>query len=445
SNNLKGWEIMKKFASKSVAILVAGLLMCSGAELLPDQISTSLTAYAYTTEDGTDGLRYRIFDDYVIVDSATEEKIWVVVPDEFQKADGTVVPVIGIADGAFQSKKTITNLVLGANVYRIGKAAFAGCTNLTTATFNEGLEEIGQEAFRGCGFEEITLPATLKEIDWGFPENPNLRSVNFLGGDELVIGGSSFAQCKALETVTMGEGVAEIGSNGFAGCSNLKIVELSSTLKTMGSYAFAYCSSLEQIKIPDSVESIGAYAFYSCDLTTVTLPEGLKTIEHEAFINNTNLTEITIPSTVETIGAQVFNGDKNLESITFLGMNTIMLYTLSLPTTTVIRGYEGSTAQAYAEKYNQKFIALDGNQDTTDSEIDPEILWGDADGNGKIEILDVVLMNRVYVGVDKISESGKQNADTDQDSKITLSDSMNVLKLLVHLLEQKDFPIVAES
>ncbi|MDE5753869.1 MAG: glycoside hydrolase [Oscillospiraceae bacterium] len=89
--------------------------------------------------------------------------------------------------------------------------------------------------------------------------------------------------------------------------------------------------------------------------------------------------------------------------------------------------------------------------DTTEPTTEPtapdltERLWGDADENGKVEILDVVLMNRVYVGVDKISDSGKKNADTDQDSKITLSDSMNVLKLLVHLLEQKDFPIAAES
>ncbi|MDE5754989.1 MAG: cellulase family glycosylhydrolase [Oscillospiraceae bacterium] len=81
----------------------------------------------------------------------------------------------------------------------------------------------------------------------------------------------------------------------------------------------------------------------------------------------------------------------------------------------------------------------------TDPKKPDEVLWGDADENGKIEIVDVVLMNRVYVGIDKISDSGKTNADTDQDSKITLSDSMNVLKLLVHLLEQEDFPIVAES
>ena len=93
----------------------------------------------------------------------------------------------------------------------------------------------------------------------------------------------------------------------------------------------------------------------------------------------------------------------------------------------------------------------DTQPDTTaptesDTQTPPvNVLWGDADENGKVEILDVVLMNRVYVGVDKISDSGKTNADTDQDGKISLSDSMNVLRLLVHLIEQADFPIQAES
>ncbi|MDE7121621.1 MAG: hypothetical protein K2O42_05615 [Oscillospiraceae bacterium] len=61
-----------------------------------------------------------------------------------------------------------------------------------------------------------------------------------------------------------------------------------------------------------------------------------------------------------------------------------------------------------------------------------------------MNISDVVLMNRVYVGVDEMSAKGLTNADVDRSGKIELSDSMNVLRLLVHLLEQSDFPIQAE-
>ncbi|MDE5769035.1 MAG: 1,4-beta-glucanase [Oscillospiraceae bacterium] len=84
--------------------------------------------------------------------------------------------------------------------------------------------------------------------------------------------------------------------------------------------------------------------------------------------------------------------------------------------------------------------------DTQDDSKNPsDILWGDANDNGEVDISDVVLMNRVYVGVDEITDRGLKNADVDQSGKIELADSMNVLRLLVHLLEQKDFPIATES
>ena len=69
------------------------------------------------------------------------------------------------------------------------------------------------------------------------------------------------------------------------------------------------------------------------------------------------------------------------------------------------------------------------------------ILWGDANNDGTVDISDVVLMNRVYVGVDEISADGLMNADVDQSGKIELSDSMNILRLLVHLLDESDLPI----
>ncbi|MDE6730718.1 MAG: endo-1,4-beta-xylanase [Oscillospiraceae bacterium] len=81
------------------------------------------------------------------------------------------------------------------------------------------------------------------------------------------------------------------------------------------------------------------------------------------------------------------------------------------------------------------------NSDTTDEK---QILWGDANEDGEVDIADVVRMNRVYVGVDQVSVQGLLNADVDQSGKIELADSMNVLKFLVHLLDVSDFPIKAE-
>ncbi len=89
---------------------------------------------------------------------------------------------------------------------------------------------------------------------------------------------------------------------------------------------------------------------------------------------------------------------------------------------------------------------LESSSEEDSTQTPPEnVLWGDANDDGTVDISDVVLMNRVYVGVDEISKKGLANADVDQSGKIELADSMNVLKLLVHLLNESDFPIQEES
>ncbi|MDE6088583.1 MAG: glycoside hydrolase family 9 protein [Oscillospiraceae bacterium] len=102
----------------------------------------------------------------------------------------------------------------------------------------------------------------------------------------------------------------------------------------------------------------------------------------------------------------------------------------------------GDDVTVYA---SEKAVA-NGEQPTPSESDQPSgtVLWGDANEDGEVDIADVVRMNRVYVGVDEISDQGKTNADVDQSGKIDLSDSMNVLKLLVHLLDQSDFPIKGE-
>ncbi|MDE5885343.1 MAG: glycoside hydrolase family 9 protein [Oscillospiraceae bacterium] len=99
----------------------------------------------------------------------------------------------------------------------------------------------------------------------------------------------------------------------------------------------------------------------------------------------------------------------------------------------------GDDVTVYA---SEKAVA-NGEQPTPSESDQPSgtVLWGDANDNGEVDISDVVLMNRVYVGVDEVTAKGLTNADVDQSGKIELSDSMNILRLLVHLLDASDFPI----
>jgi hypothetical protein len=89
------------------------------------------------------------------------------------------------------------------------------------------------------------------------------------------------------------------------------------TSASIGDYAFYGCSSLASITIPDGVTSIETYAFYDCfSLASITIPDGVTSIETYAFYNCYSLASITIPNTVTSIGINAFYGCSSLASIT---------------------------------------------------------------------------------------------------------------------------------
>ncbi|MDE6087306.1 MAG: Ig-like domain-containing protein, partial [Oscillospiraceae bacterium] len=61
------------------------------------------------------------------------------------------------------------------------------------------------------------------------------------------------------------------------------------------------------------------------------------------------------------------------------------------------------------------------------------VLAGDVNGDGTVDICDVVLCNRIYVGVENATAEQIQAGDVDGSGKIELSDSMILLRKLVGL------------
>ncbi|MDE6087393.1 MAG: dockerin type I repeat-containing protein [Oscillospiraceae bacterium] len=78
---------------------------------------------------------------------------------------------------------------------------------------------------------------------------------------------------------------------------------------------------------------------------------------------------------------------------------------------------------------NTVVLPLEVYPDTTEN------LPGDIDGNGTVDITDVIQMNRVYVGCQKFTPEQQKAGDINQDGRIDLSDSMQVLRYLVGLDE----------
>jgi len=89
--------------------------------------------------------------------------------------------------------------------------------------------------------------------------------------------------------------VTAIDDRAFNVCSGLTSLRLPNSLRTIGQGAFSACTSLGYVKIPEGVEYIGDAAFYGCaSLLMIQLPATVSHIGHEAFARCSRLERITV-------------------------------------------------------------------------------------------------------------------------------------------------------
>lgn len=69
------------------------------------------------------------------------------------------------------------------------------------------------------------------------------------------------------------------------------------------------------VRVPDGVKTIGERAFMLSDVSEVVLPEGVETVESDAFALMVRLKKVVLPSTLKTIGEGAFGGCVALKEI----------------------------------------------------------------------------------------------------------------------------------
>jgi len=107
-----------------------------------------------------------------------------------------------------------------------------------------------------------------------------------------------------------------LGLYMFVLCNNLTKISLPNTLVSIERLAFGNCTSLTSIIIPNGVNSMeSAIFFYCAALTNVTIPNSVNSIGSNAFASCISLTSITIPNSVNSIGSSAFTGCISLTSI----------------------------------------------------------------------------------------------------------------------------------
>ncbi len=119
-----------------------------------------------------------------------------------------------------------------------------------------------------------------------------------------------------LPTAYQDKRVTAISNSAFRNCTALTSVRIPDGIKTISSTAFYGCTSLKDVSIGNSVYYIGSYAFYNCSsLIDITLPNAITDIQMYTFEGCSSLENITIPSNTTHIFASAFKDCVNITNI----------------------------------------------------------------------------------------------------------------------------------
>ncbi len=221
----------------------------------------------------------------------------------------------------YPGTKTNKSYSVPKTVKTIGKQAFY-FTLLQKITLSGSVTKVEKRAFEGT-MAQINIPSKLKSIG------------------AYAYSGTLIKKANLPSTLTT------LGKGAFEGCSSLVSVDMSKTkLKAIPQSTFASTDSLETVKFPSTLTKLADEAFFFSGIKELTIPESVKSVGNMALYS-------------EALRTLTVNGaDTAFDS----GALMVVLYPgegdESVTNTIVIKGKEGSKAQAYAAEYGLTFVKI---------------------------------------------------------------------------------------
>ena len=238
-------------------------------------------------------------------------------------------------------------------------------------------------------FSSVTLPETITKIgDYAFSENYNLVSMTIPSG-VTSIGNRVFAYSSNLTTLTVDAKNAVYDSRNNCNA----IIEKASHKLVVG---------IKGTVIPSTVTEIGEYAFANVSGLEITIPETVTYIDHDAFSYCNNLVLTVVNKTPLDVGYDAFWGVQNNNG------------TLRVPT---------GSKDAYSNADEWYYFP-------TIVEYDDSYKKGDANGDGIVDVADVVAVVNYILG----KASGNFNevaANINGDDVVDVADVVGIVNIIL--------------
>lgn len=241
--------------------------------------------------------------------------------------------------------------------------------------------------------------------------------------------------------------------------------------------AFAGNTAVQLVDLPKTVTAVsygtgGIGAFENCTALQAVSMILTSRVEYHSFRNCSALQTATLPQTVTLVGAGAFAACTSLNTLRVYSSDCTFGAASAVPAETVLYGYAGSTAQAYAKKYDRTFLPFGTvttttttaatettttttqtttttratTQTTSDSTtatttattvtageiLLPEV--GDCNNDGVCRVDDLVLLNQYLLGSVQGSEVQRPAMDCNADGTVDSRDSQLLAMFLMQLI-----------
>ncbi|WP_303805062.1 leucine-rich repeat protein [Ruminococcus flavefaciens] len=310
---------------------------------------------------------------------------------------------------AFFKLENVESVELPDSVETIEKNSF-GSRKITSINLPENLDVIGDYAFAGCtGIKDISIPDSVNHIGYNaFLDVPAVKSedgLDYLGNWCVGVTEAEPGHSKPANIKEGTVGVAKLDAVGYIlvpkSVTKMSWEMLSSKNRVVNAYVDSHVIDFDAFKNAKYMKNIFIYD-PECEICagSQTIPANYIDVGNDSIISHQERKEPLKSYFYRTPLMEELEADSDEEICD-----------------TVIHGFKGSTAEAYAKMYGIKFMNIEQS--------------GDVNADGEFNVADLVMMSRYIYGMTTFEERQIASADLNGDGNVDIFDMVEFRKKIL--------------